>query len=427
MGDISEQNFCIGPYVEVRINTDGSMNYCHAAIRRDIPASDNISIVDVDKYFNVSQSVIDARRSIESGQNLDGCENCYRTEKLGSTSFRLRRNIQAAIFPGKDFQQSFNEAWPRISAVKYPRFYHISLGNLCNLSCMMCQPIYSSLLTQNFKRIGLVGLDQPTLLDWTQDQPVWTKFLDHLLDNPYIECLHFMGGEPLYHKKFHEILDKLMQNNHTDFHITVVTNGTIFDDKILEKLKSFKSVAMEISLESLDLSNNYIRYPSDYQQIRQNILKYAQQRTPKFDVVLRSVPQFLSLINYDALMDFAKSLNLVIDSNILYRPSFFQSNILPDEIKQTVIDKLNRFTKMDDVAPSNINLRDGTDISQRLSNHAKMVISLVREPCPESIIEDLRYQLVDYCAKIDRSRNFDVGTMIPELKNFFTKYGYYQI
>jgi sulfatase maturation enzyme AslB (radical SAM superfamily) len=204
-----------------------------------------------------------------------------------------------------------------------------------------------------------------------------------------------------------------------------VSNGTIFPDSYIEKFLKFKSVAMEISLESLDNSNDYIRHPSNYKLIKQNIEKYCQYKSDKFSVTIRSVPQFLSLVHYDKLIEFAKSLNLVIDSNQLYDPEFLKANLLPDSIKQTIIKKLSQFIKNDckltDV--DDVNIRDNTNAERRLSQHAKMIVTLLEEPCTNTT--ELRKKLVSYCRSQDKNRDVDVGRMIPELKEFFTEYNYY--
>ena len=113
------------------------------------------------------------------------------------------------------------------------------------------------------KQAGMIDKNIDILSDWTNNQLVWNGFLNHILSNKQIECFHFMGGEPLYHKKFYEFIDFCVDNQHTDFHITFVSNATIVPDrKYINKLKKFKSVQIEISIENFDKSNDYVRYPS---------------------------------------------------------------------------------------------------------------------------------------------------------------------
>jgi pyruvate-formate lyase-activating enzyme len=420
---INPDSFCIGPWSEVRINPDGSMNFCFAADSLMIPAHDNISRVTVDQYFSQSQSVKQTRSDLEQGCLIDRCHRCYKNEENGLMSFRQRRNLQAAIFPGKDFLPSVAESWPRISSWKKPRFYHISLSNLCNMACMMCNPQWSSLLTTTQHRAGVLDIKTPILRDWTQDDNIWNNFVQHLLDNREISCLHFMGGEPMYHKRFWQLLDTLIENDHCDFSLTFVTNGSIYDTSIISKLKKFRSVAIEISIESLDASNDYIRYPSKYIDIRRNIQQYLYHRSQDLSVVLRSVPQLLSATRYDSLLEFARDNEVMIDSNVLHSPSFLALNVLPDAIKHDVIQRLNRFVCHEGSRVNDINLRDSTDIDRSLSLHAQTVIDQINIPCPDQ--EEKWKELVEYCRKMDQIRKVDATQMIPDLAAYFQQWGYH--
>lgn len=420
---INTDSFCIGPWAEVRINPDGSMNFCHAADSTMIPPSDNIARLGVDGYFQTGESVTRVREDLEQGQMIDRCHKCYKNEKAGLLSFRQRRNLQAAIFPGKDLLPSAVEALSNIHSWQQPRFYHVSLSNLCNMACMMCDPQWSSLLTQTQRRAGLLQQSIPVMRDWTQDAAVWQTFVKHLLDNPKIVCLHFMGGEPMYHKKFAELLDILVAQEHCDFALTFVTNGSIYDTNIMNRLQRFRSVTIEISIESLDTSNDYVRYPSKYIETQANIERYLAHRSDQISVVLRSVPQFLSATRYDLLLEFAHEHHVMIDGNVLHSPSFLSLNVLPDPVKVLVVERIGRFLRPQQPLVGDINLRDASDIDRSLSRHAQMVIDQINQPCEDQ--SDKWCQLVDYCRRMDRVRNLDVTQMIPDLAMFFRQQGYH--
>jgi len=420
---INPDNFCIGPWAEVRINTDGSMNFCHAADQTMIPADDNMSNFSIDEYFSQATSVKTTRTDLINGQFINRCHACYNNEKNSILSFRQRRNLQAAIFPGKDFFPSVGETLPKVLSWKKPKFYHVSLSNLCNFACMMCDPQWSSLLTSIQRKSGILEKDTPVLKDWTQDDTVWNKFIQHILDNKEIVCLHFMGGEPLYHKKFLEILDVLIDNNHCDFTLSIVTNGSIYDGEIIAKITKFANVIIEISVESLDLSNDYIRYPSKISVTQKNIESYLSHRSEKISVVLRSVPQFLSMTRYVKLLEFARHNNVMIDSNFLQSPSFMSVNLLPENIKKNVIKGLEKFVIYQDPNVADINLRNVIDIDRSLSQHAQRVINQINIPYENK--EQQWKLLIDYCRKMDMVRKLNVIDFIPDLADFFNATDYH--
>lgn len=119
--------------------------------------------------------------------------------------------------------------------------------------------------------------------------------------------------------------------------IYLVTNGTIYKEEFFEKLKKFKSVQIEISVENMHVSNDYIRMGSDFKTTQENILKYNGHGIP---IILRTVPQALSIGNYDTIIDFAIENKLVFDSNILYNPAHLKCFILPKSEKTLIADKI---------------------------------------------------------------------------------------
>ena len=426
--NIKESNFCTSPFSEIRINSDGTYNFCHAAKYMRSLSTENIYKQDIDHYFNMSDSVMNVRNGLLNGIASDRCTSCLDAEKKSTFHFRSRRNLQFGIFPDKDFQQSFKES-PIQRVIndkdKKPYFYHVSLSNLCNLGCVMCSPKDSSHLGKLMSQVGMLNKDTKILTDWTTDTKVWNGFLNHILSNKQIQCFHFMGGEPLYHKKFYEFIDFCVEQKHTDFHITFVSNATIVPDmEYINKLKKFKSVQIEISIENFDLSNDYVRHPSSYVKTEENMKKYISFSNETFSLVIRTVPQFLTLFKYDDLLNWCLENKVCVDSNIIASPNFFTPTLLPADIKKQIISKLSHYI-MDPNDIDNIlaiNIRDTFNYKKNISENAKMIINSLQQPVDD--VETLNRQAVEYCAKLDRQRKLHIKDYIPEILPLFEKHGY---
>lgn len=422
----NEKTFCIGPYSEVRINPDGSLNFCHYADGTNIGADDNIKKITVDEYFQTSKTITNTRLTLEQGGSVSRCHRCYTEESRGLISFRHRRNIQAAIFPKEDFEQSLKEsAFSQFNAgSSKPKFYHVSFNNVCNMACLMCGPANSTLLAKTLRQAEIINAGN-YYTDWTQG-PAWGKFLDHLLSNDQIVCLHIMGGEPFFQQKFIEMLRFLVANKHTDYHFSVVTNGSVYDPEIVKLLEQFRSVQIEISIEGTGLQNNYIRYPSQTQEILENIQSFLNHRNSNFDVVIRTVPQILSVIDYKLLIEFCLKNRVVIDSNILHHPEFLIPSLLPEHIKAKTIDELQ--TLAESLGESrqwsirDINLRNADRINDSIVQNINLVINQMQLNLADP--DALKNRLVNYCARLDKVRDIDVRNFVPMLADFFTDLGY---
>lgn len=413
---------CIGPWYEIRIDANGNMRGCHAFGQNYSEKSD-LSFLE---WFNKGNGITSVRNSIINGDGHPGCTACYKIEEQGIISFRQRRNIQAAVYSGKHFKESLQQspALKRIIGNEniYPAFMHVTLSNLCNLSCRMCFPDYSTQLSSLYKKVGIIDNDKPILLDWTTDDNKWNEFLELVKNNPNLMSLHFMGGEPLYHRRFFEFIDWCIINNKTDFHLTFVTNGTTCDVELLTKLKKFKSIQLEVSIENLDETNNYVRINSDYNQVKQNILTMVEYLGNK-SVVLRSVPQALTVIHYENLIDFAVGHNLAIDSNVLTSPEYLKCFVLPKELKIKIVDKLK--TKYADILSfdggKNFVSKFRVNDIRGFKYHIESIIIRLGEQEPDNI-EDLRKQFVEYNNKLDSVTGQKFIDVYPELLNFYEKY-----
>lgn len=414
---VSESNFCIGPWSEIRILANGRLNWCHFA---ECTSTDNISSVNLNQYFH-DASVSKVRASLLEGIPVTECNKCYKDEELTGISFRQRRNIQRAIFPKEHFCKSFNESGfaEFISNDRFkPNFYNIVLSNICNMACIMCNEDFSSRLAADFKKIGITNLKSNVIpvvakQDWTEDPVAWDNFMSHVLSNHEIVCLHVQGGEPLIHPKFVEILDTCIANNHTDFHLTFVTNGSVYSTDLIEKLLKFKSCQIEISIEGVTGINDYVRYHSSTEKIVNNIKKFATHRSDKLDIVIRSVPQLLTVIDYHLLLKFCLENNLVIDSNIIHAPVFLHPAVLPESVKIQVRKNLEQF-KSSLVVGNNIdqiNLRNNSHIQNNLYNNASIVLSALDKATDPA----LQQRALEFFGKIDNYRGTDVFALVPDL------------
>jgi sulfatase maturation enzyme AslB (radical SAM superfamily) len=291
----------------------------------------------------------------------------------------------------------------------------------------MCSSDNSSIVARDFKTAGIISEDKPTLLDWTTNKIVWDSFLEHIVKNKKIVSVHFMGGEPLYHKKFYEFINHCIDMKHYNFHLTFVTNGTIIPDKeFIEKLKKFKSVQIEVSIEGFDDSNNYVRFPSDWKIIKKNLEKYMLYTEENISLCLRTVPQFFTLLDYDQLLQWCLDNNIIVDSNVITNPTFFKPAYLPNEIKTIIKTKLEKFLINDsDSKISSINVRDSSNIKTCISNNVKIILNLLNEPVQDK--EKQMQDMISYLAKLDKVRNIDIREKLPKFLNFIKENGYEEI
>jgi len=149
-----------------------------------------------------------------------------------------------------------------------PYYYDLRISNNCNLACIMCNYKYSSTIGKE------QGVNDPHL-SFEVDIPI----------NPNAIMLYFAGGEPFMIKKFVKFLQDC---NNTDCKISIVTNGTIITEPLLNELKRFKKVLVTISLDGYDELNGKIRRHSRWNDIDKNIDVFLSLG---FDVIVNTTVQ----------------------------------------------------------------------------------------------------------------------------------------
>lgn len=416
---------CISPWYEIRIDTNGSLRACHA-FRSEFREHTDLSFLE---WFNKGKVITQVRNEIRNGVEVKGCKSCYDVEELGIVSFRERRNLQAAIYHNEYFKESFeqspakNRLTNNTDNIK-PAFIHVSLSNHCNSSCRMCFPTYSSHLTTNLKKINELPENHTVLEQWSNDDEKWQNFLELIKDNQNLLSLHFMGGEPLLHKRFYEFVDWAIENNQTNYYLTFVTNGTIYNKDLFQKLEKFKTVHLELSVENFGLTNNYIRIDSTYNEVLKNYKLYKNHaKSLNFTIVLRTVPQALSIKEYHTVIDFALKNDLAIDNNVLTTPEFLKIVVLPKDLKKEIKEFLSKkYSKILKITDNEIDVRlirhPGL---QRMRIHIENIINFLDEEEPKNI-EQLRAKFIQHNIKMDKFSKLKFSEIYPELVDFYEKY-----
>ena len=230
------------------------------------------------EWFN-SEPVVHFRQGVLGDRPVSACSRCYHEEALGGNSRRIKSNQKSVIFR-QDFANSFNQSPGRQHFVKsgitstQPIDLHVDLGNYCNLACKMCNARASSTIASQQVKWGIESSKQYLGTDWTRDDQVWNSFLQQLLDIPALNNIHFMGGETLLTRRFEDFVDHMIEHDRLDLCFSFVTNGTVFRPELMNKLKKFRRVGIEVSIETMDSHNAYQRQGTDTDLVLVNLQRY---------------------------------------------------------------------------------------------------------------------------------------------------------
>lgn len=245
--------FCILPWIHVNGSVGGGYRPCCNSESYFDFKDDNNSI----KQAFESSSMDEIRSYMQQGKEHPACEVCYARERNKGLSFRHTYTVDKF----KEFVDP--------NADERIKYLDLRFDNTCNLSCRMCDPSSSNQLIN--------------AIDWyrTNNDPLpehWKSFTNYKQKDTTIiskqrkeyviellkdiEVLKVTGGEPFISKDFLEVLDNAIENGYAkNIRLLITTNGTKFVRAVLERLKHFKGVDLNVSVDGTTNTYNYIRYP----------------------------------------------------------------------------------------------------------------------------------------------------------------------
>ena len=346
------KTFCLHPFTGLATREDGAILACC----RSQPIG-QIQDNTLEEIWN-GTPIKRMRKKLLNNQWPDECISCRRLEDSGVESLRQRHiepkipESRVTLYPnaldalGKDYSMPF----------ELPTM-EIKLNNLCNLKCRMCSPrdstawndwtdIESFYEKVDEYRVNLVkdikdhNLVNKPYLDKFEDNPNWWASFEKLL--PYFRRVEFAGGEPLMDPQHYRILDMLAPYGE-NIEIKYATNLTMLGKNnrtVWQYWPKFKSVAVNVSIDGIGSSYEYIRGNASWAEVVNNIKQI--QTIPNISRIVGAVAvQVSNVMVLDKMIEyFLDKIGIVFYTNMVQHPSLLSIQVLPMELKTIAIERL---------------------------------------------------------------------------------------
>jgi len=423
----NQKIFCAVPWHNTHLYWDGTYGVCCSESQKAQGTKYNIQNTNLITWYN-SNTMQNFRERILGNEPLPECIGCYHEELYGHQSRRIKENYKVAIFTEHAFEKSFDQSpWKKnfkSDSDKLPIDWHIDFGNECNLACKMCGPDASSKIASHYTKWKIPFQHKA---NWTNDNQCYQQFLENVQSVSKLHRIHVMGGEPTINKRFIEFIDWLVKNKLTHLSLSFVTNATVINHDLLDNLQKFKRVDIEVSVESTESNNHYIRQGSDTEQVWKNIEYLNSLQNENFSLVLRSVPQLLSINTYHKLIKRAFDFNISIQSNPLRQPSYLAIDVLPYEVRQKF---RQNFVTLKEFIQQNSSVdfntlsvgRDTSRLSLQLIRECDTMINFIDNQA-QTDTNKLR-ELVAWMTRWDTVHNLNALEIYPEYQELFLQHGY---
>lgn len=379
------QAYCILPFIHLHIDENDSIKPCcyGSPIKQYTPDFD----FDTDPEFDK------IRKQMLAGQRVKSCSNCYRVDDLGGESYRIRDTRDwLAKLNVTDYQTLDSNL----------QYYDIRNDNLCNLSCRICYPGASSQIEREHQRIG-----------WAiKETPRQSKMSD-IIDYNTVKKVYVAGGEPTVMPEFKKFLHRAIAEQRTDIELQIITNATNLNAEYCELLGHFNNVNVTVSIDGYDRINRYIRWPSNWTTMIDNIRRlHTITQNVSFNVTVSiwNITQLKELIDF---LDREFNVPIILMNPAVPIPANNKDiNISPFNFpnKQLALEKLNE-------------LKETTSYQQEeyFRGQVEFLINGVRDS--DVSLTELQ-TFFEYNDALDASRNVTLDEYIPELekcRDYLTK------
>lgn len=420
-----ESWFCAQPFINMYVSNYGLPHPCS---NTTVCVKKHISTLKLDQIWNEPE-LHKLREEMVHGHSTEMietvCTRCIETETNGYVSTRMHSN--KSVQNDDQAQKELERLVKFVSENKgaeypIPNVVHTirikTWGNYCNLQCLMCSPEDSSGVAKELMEIGEMSAGDILLrseqranmkMPWT---PPLIYHSDHNVDMEDFwnlvkrtKRIQLIGGETWLIKPNVRILEKCVEEGWAkDITIFCFSNnfGHPNMDYILDLLSQFKSVIYKCSLELWGEKNNYIRYPSDWNEVYGNMIKISKM--PNVQIGFNPTINPINAGYADELLKGAMEFGVEPSFMHIGRPSWFTLKSVPEDIKNHHLDRLY-------------------NNSYEVINKLSKVIDYLEQA---QFDEYWYHHMIGAILKRDQNRGDSILNNFPEWKPHFERIAYYR-
>jgi len=286
--------------------------------------------------FNNHAPLQELRKALVAGEKHPACNDCWQSEASGGDK-SYRKVFESDIWPERG-----------TSAIKTmgPKWVEIKFSNLCNIKCLTCHSICSSLWEED------VGFSD-TALSWMNRDidPKETRqqYFKWIKDNYNdIQSIQLFGGEPVIHEDFYPLLDLILNapKDATKKQISYSTNGywpAKFKTKHYEYLERLfnagHTVFVRFSIDGVGEQGEYVRTNFNWDNFQINFKEYYNEWYGHPQITRMRCNVALSILNIQYLDTICQWLDdntpgVVPHYNFVSKPSKFYMKEYGNKLKR---------------------------------------------------------------------------------------------
>lgn len=399
---MENNTICTYPWILLSVGAGGGLRPCCNAIHADIEKTKGVvaKIAEMDDYsvdgFLGTHTHTELRKFMLAGERHPMCGRCWKMEDSGMKSFRQSIN------------ERYSDLYERVKDETPLGIYRIEfdLGKKCNLRCRMCAPFSSSLIGKEVethpesRAYYEMGYD-PT--EWVDNVNMRDIVKEHI---GTLQEIYLIGGEPLIIDAHSELLEYLVETGAaSNIKLVYNTNGIYLGKKFIDIWKNFKFVQLNVSIDGVGKSYEYVRNPAKWETIESNMKMLIAATSEHRNIECGVTPTLQNLtLSNNSLRDlflWCEELGLSMGVIPVNRPDFLQADVMPEENYTEYLQEIK-------------NLKTRIVINRYELNN---VINYLESNKSNLTNKTLQTKFVDKQRLLDKIRNQDLFDTHPWAKN----------
>ena len=366
---------CIIPWSTLTVGPDGRAGFCC-----DVPAPltvdgrmGSIYRDSLDELWNATE-IVEVRAAMARGERPAACRLCWEREAAGGVSRRLLTNAGyrqlGGGLPIETLPQAGAESGYRLD--RRPDWFILELGNVCNLKCRSCHPLFSSRIAADPTHSAWTSPEQapasptaaagpprrPRRLQLAPEgAPAWFEDIDTMADMIASGAegnamLSLMGGEPFLIDRTWRLLDALVARGVAPhLYVGLLSNGQQQSARLAELVPRFRGFNLSLSIDGHGKLYEYLRHGASWRKLVENLCWFRELP----NLVLTAVP---SLQNGNALdmvplLRFLDEHEVYLSYNVVTWPARLRPANLPPSVRRIAAARLRGYLEAE-CRPANV-------------------------------------------------------------------------
>jgi len=378
--DIDKSTFCAAPWFQLRTDSIGNFSVCCEIDQTSTEFTGTVNFKypdsSADQWLN-SDYIQYVRQELSHGNQIKECNKCWQKEKHSEVSLRQTANDTVT----KNLGHLIDQSWVKLY-LKHKTDYKsdlllsadISLTNVCNFACSMCNPANSSKIYAHWQQTKdsvwvIHNLSQnPAYLNQVRNAFVDKgnyQLLKFVIDQ-HTPNIKVLGGEPLLDMKMLKMLASIPDQQKQKTALTIVTNASVSLLDTLEQLGNFGHVHFCVSLEGIAEVQDWVRKGSTWESIKINLEQFCKQMPESSSISSQCTVQALTLLHLDTLISWTAQFNIPLRFILLTTPECMSVAAIPEKIRSECY---TRLAKVNQISSSDSLINMVKDVPVDTSNH----------------------------------------------------------